>query len=81
MKPTITYFYSKGCPACSRIEPIVDQFGTGYEIKKINTDENDHLVEKFEIEYIPTIMIEDENGSHLFEGPYEIKKVLKQLVL
>jgi thiol-disulfide isomerase/thioredoxin len=81
MKPTITYFYGQGCGACRSIQHIIDEVKTPLQMELVNTYENNILTEQYEVEYIPTLVIEDENGKHHFEGPYEIKKVLKQLVL
>jgi hypothetical protein len=32
------------------------------------------------VQWVPTLVIEDENGKHKFEGPQEIKKVLYEIV-
>jgi thiol-disulfide isomerase/thioredoxin len=81
MKPIITYFYGQGCGACKRIQHIINEIKEPLNVQLINTYENSVLTEQFNVEYIPTLVIEDENGKHYFEGPYEIKKVLKELVL
>lgn len=81
MKPTITYFYGKGCGACRSLQPLINEVKEPLQMNLVNTYEDSILTEQFEVEYIPTLVIEDENGKHHFEGPYEIKKVLKQLVL
>jgi hypothetical protein len=33
------------------------------------------------VRWVPTLVIEDQKGKHKFEGPEEIKEVLKKLVL
>ena len=47
----------------------------------VNTYENELITESFNIEWVPTLVIEDKNGKHLFEGADEIKDVLKKLAL
>jgi len=81
MKPTITYFYSKGCGACRSIKRIIQEVEKPLQLEMVDTHEDTILAEHFNIEYIPSLVIEDENGKHLFEGPQEIKKVLKELIL
>jgi len=81
MKPTITYFYGKGCGACRSIQKLIDEVKEPLQLEMVNTYEDTVLTEQFEVEFIPALVIEDENGKHHFEGPREIKEVLKQLVL
>jgi hypothetical protein len=38
-------------------------------------------MEENTVNWVPTIIIEDNNGKHKFEGPKEVKEVLKKLVL
>ena len=38
-------------------------------------------MEENTINWVPTLVIEDENGKHRFEGPSEVKEVLRKLVL
>ena len=47
----------------------------------VNTYEEELITESFKIEWVPTLVIEDKNGKHKFEGVKEIKEVLKKLVL
>ena len=46
----------------------------------VNTYEDDLLTESNGVQWVPTLVIEDENGKHKFEGPQEIKKVLYEIV-
>jgi hypothetical protein len=46
----------------------------------VNTHEDDLLTESNGVQWVPTLVIEDENGKHKFEGPQEIKKVLYEIV-
>jgi thiol-disulfide isomerase/thioredoxin len=79
MKPTITYFYGQGCGVCRSIQPLIDEVKEPLNLKIVNTYEDTLLTEQYDIEYIPALIIEDENGVHHFEGAYEIKKVLKKI--
>jgi thiol-disulfide isomerase/thioredoxin len=81
MKPTLTYFYGQGCGSCRSIQNIIDEVKEPLNLKLVNTYENDVLTEQFEVEFIPTLVIEDENGKHLFEGPKQIKEVINKLIL
>jgi thioredoxin-like negative regulator of GroEL len=81
MKPILTYFHGKGCGSCRNIQPIIDEVKEVLNLNLVNTYEDTILTEQFEVEYIPTLIIEDENGIHVFEGPTEIKEVIKKLIL
>jgi thiol-disulfide isomerase/thioredoxin len=80
MKSTITYFYGQGCGVCRSIQPLIDEVKEPLNLKIVNTYEDTLLTEQYDIEYIPALVIEDENGVHHFEGAYEIKKVLKKIL-
>ena len=38
------------------------------------------LTEANDVQWVPTLVIEDQTGKHKFEGPQEIKKVLYEIV-
>ena len=46
----------------------------------MNTHENDLLTESNNVQWVPTLVIEDQTGKHKFEGPQEIKKVLYEII-
>jgi hypothetical protein len=80
MKPQLTFFFTDDCSKCAELKPIVFEFQRELGIKLINTYDNVLITEDFGIEWVPTLVIEDENGKHKFEGVKEIKKVLYEIV-
>jgi hypothetical protein len=80
MKPNIKFFYNEGCDKCNELKPIINEFKTSINIEMVNANDNDVLLENYNIEWVPSLVIEDQNGKHLFEGVKEIKKVLHEIV-
>ena len=76
----ITFFYNDECGKCAKIKPIVTEFSKHVGIKMVNTYEDELITESYNVEWVPTLVIEDKNGKHLFEGVDEVKDVLKKLV-
>ena len=76
----ITFFYNDECGKCAELKPIVTEFSKHVGIKMVNTYEEDLITKLYNIEWVPTLVIEDKNGKHLFEGVDEVKDVLKKLV-
>jgi thiol-disulfide isomerase/thioredoxin len=77
---TITYFYTNECGKCAELKPLITAFSQATNIKMVNTHEDDLLTESYKIEWVPTLVIEDQNGKHYFDGVNEIKEVLKKLI-
>jgi len=77
---TITYFYTNECGKCAELKPLMADFSQASSIKMVNTHEDELLTEAYKIEWVPTLVIEDQNGKHYFDGINEIKEVLKKLV-
>jgi thiol-disulfide isomerase/thioredoxin len=80
MKPKLTFFYTNECGKCADLKPIIFEISQHTSIGLVNTYENDLLTEANGVQFVPTLVIEDENGKHKFEGPQEIKKVLYEIV-
>jgi len=80
MKPKLTFFYTNECGKCADLKPIIFEISQHTSIGLVNTYENDLLTEVNGVQFVPTLVIEDENGKHKFEGPQEIKKVLYEIV-
>ena len=80
MKPKLTFFYTNECGKCTDLKPIIFEFSQNLSIGLVNTHEDDLLTEANGVQWVPTLVIEDENGKHKFEGPQEIKKVLYEIV-
>ena len=76
----ITFFYNNECGKCAEIKPIVTEFSKHVKIKMVNTYDDELITESYNVEWVPTLVIEDKNGKHLFEGIDEVKDVLKKLV-
>ena len=74
MKPKLTYFYTNQCPKCQELKQI-------FELTSVNTYEEDMLVESLDVKWVPTFMLEDQNGKHKFEGVKEITEFLKKVIL
>lgn len=81
MTPKFTYFYHKGCHQCRDLAPLINEFKTPLNIEMVDTYSDNILLEEVQVNWVPTLMIEDKNGKHLFEGPKEVKEVLRKLVL
>jgi thiol-disulfide isomerase/thioredoxin len=80
MKPKLTFFYTNECGKCADLKPIINEFAQHLNIQQVNTYEDDLLTESNGVQWVPTLVIEDQNGKHKFEGPQEIKKVLYEIV-
>jgi thiol-disulfide isomerase/thioredoxin len=76
----ITFFYTNECGKCADLKPIISEFSKAIGIKMVNTHEEELITESYDVQWVPTLVIEDQNGKHKFEGPGEIQEVLKKLV-
>jgi hypothetical protein len=81
MTTKITFFYTDECNKCADLKPIINEFQQELGIQMVNTYEDELLTESNDVQWVPTLVIEDTNGKHKFEGPQEIKEVLNKLVL
>lgn len=54
-------FFATWCPPCQMLTPIVEKVSEDYKDKlkfyKINIDQNSAIAEKFEIMYVPTLIL------------------------
>ena len=53
-------FFATWCPPCQMLTPILEKISesrAGYNIKKVNVDNNQELAIKYEIEAVPTMVI------------------------
>ena len=80
MKPKLTFFYNNECGKCADLKPLIFEMSQHISIGLVNTYEDDLLTEDNGVQWVPTLVIEDENGKHKFEGPQEIKKVLYEII-
>jgi thiol-disulfide isomerase/thioredoxin len=91
VKPKSTirlYFFTLGqsCPPCMQLEPLLqDLYREGWDIVKVDVNENMQSYQEWKIEGTPTLLIleEDKDGgrelSRFFGGNYT-KKTLKALM-
>ena len=80
MKITFIYAYEKG-EIWSTPLSIINEFKTPLNINLVDTYSDSILMEENTVNWVPTLVIEDKNGKHKFEGPNEVKEVLRKLVL
>jgi thiol-disulfide isomerase/thioredoxin len=80
MKPTIKFFYSDECHICESLKPIITEFNSVLNMQMVNTEIDTILTESYNVEWVPSLVIEDQTGKHIFEGVEEIKQVLKKLI-
>ena len=80
MTPKLTFFYTNECGKCAELKPLIFEFSQHLPFNLVNTHEDDLLTESNGVQWVPTLVIEDQNGKHKFEGPKEIKKVLHEIV-
>ena len=80
MTTKITFFYTNECGKCADLKPIINEFSQHLNIQQVNTYEDELITESNDVQWVPTLVIEDKNGKHKFEGPQEIKKVLYEIV-
>lgn len=59
--PVLVDFYTDWCPPCKRLAPILDELSKEFDGKikfvKVNTDDDQDLAIKYNIESIPTISL------------------------
>ena len=73
----LVYFHMNGCGHCKRFTPIWDEFSGKYngeiKLKKLERNEAGDMLNKYEIQGFPTILLLDEQGNKkVFEGDRSI---------
>lgn len=60
-KPVLLEFWAPWCVHCNHLAPVLDELdkkvGDSLIIAKVNTDEQQALAAKLQIEYIPTLFV------------------------
>lgn len=57
----IVKFGAPWCGPCRVQDPILDELSQeGYDVEKINVDENEEMVEKYDISTVPTLLFFDD---------------------
>jgi thioredoxin-like negative regulator of GroEL len=64
---TLYYFHMNGCGHCKKFSPTWDQFASKYngnvQLKKLERAEAGGLLEKYEIQGFPSIILLDDKGQ------------------
>lgn len=59
------YFSAPWCGPCKILGPKMEQVAESVNVKKINVDENQELIQKFEIRNVPTVILIDSEDKEL----------------
>lgn len=61
----ILYFSATWCGPCKMFKPILQKVTSelGTSVNYIDVDQNSDLVSKYKISSVPTLIIEDQNGT------------------
>ena len=68
-------FVTETCPNCR----IAKGFLEGVDYRVINAADHPELTEKYGIRQAPTLIVQDESGTHRFANPSNIKKYVDRL--
>jgi thioredoxin 1 len=67
--PKLWDFWATWCPPCKQLKPTIEALEKEYEgkieIKSIDTDQNQDLARKFNVQAIPTLVFLDAKGNEL----------------
>ncbi|MFA5759534.1 MAG: thioredoxin family protein [Clostridia bacterium] len=65
MKADVALFFtSKSCPACLRMYPVIQGLILrGYNIKIVQVETNQNLLEVYKIQALPTIVFKTKDGN------------------
>ena len=81
MSKGILYFSAPWCESCQKINPIMDiLISEGVNVKKVNSDYDINLVEKYNIKSVPTLVLTDLQGNELkrMSGGGKTRQQLKE---
>ena len=66
MSKGILYFSAPWCEPCKQLGPVIDSLiSEGINVKKVNTDYDVSLVEKYNIKNVPTLILTDLQGKEI----------------
>jgi len=79
---SLLFFYADYCEACHEARPIMEQIKnimSNYNFYDLDIDDakNDEISDAFKIDYMPTLIIVNENGYKKYEGQRKITKYLE----
>ena len=75
-KPVVVDFWATWCGPCKIISPIIEEVAkenSGVKFVKVDIDANQELAEKYEVVYIPTLVV-IENGKEITKSVGAISK-------
>jgi thioredoxin 1 len=80
-KKTAKYFSAPWCGPCQMYAPVVDELmSQGYQITKINVDEEMQLAQEYGVMSVPTIVIENTTGvTDILQGVYSREELIQRL--
>ena len=66
MSKGILYFSAPWCEPCKQLGPVIDSLiSEGINVKKVNTDYDVSLVEKYNVKNVPTLILTDLQGNEI----------------
>ena len=81
MSKGILYFSAPWCEPCKQLGPVIDSLiSEGINVKKVNTDYDVSLIEKYNVKNVPTLILTDLQGNEIkrtFDGN-KTKQQLKE---
>ncbi|MBQ3085058.1 MAG: ribonucleoside triphosphate reductase, partial [Clostridia bacterium] len=75
----IMLFTTKTCPNCKMAKAVLDQAGIAYEVIDAEAPENRALVEAYQINRAPTLIVESTNGIEKLNNASEIRGYVKKV--
>ena len=81
MNKGILYFSAPWCGPCKQLGPKIDELiSEGINVKKINTDYDVTLVQKYNIRSVPTLILTDLQGNEIkrMQGGGKTSQQLKE---
>jgi len=86
-KPTLAFFHSDDCQQCiimiDTVEQVFPEFSTSVTLIDINVYDpnNEPLLRRVELQYIPTLVFFDENGKgEPYEGVMTVDELRQHLI-
>ncbi len=75
------YFTAPWCGPCRMYAPVIEQLvSEGYDIEKLNVDDNMELAQSYGVMSVPTIVIENSEGVvDVLMGTYSKEEIIQRL--